>query len=98
MNAWTRCLVTAAAVAAFQPALAQAPAQDPISPVPGGGELSNFTCNSKTGLCQCKGEAECLDLGNSRLCVDGTVRQGESVGSLKCEFKFRRPVRGPVRE
>lgn len=98
MNLWTKLAMAALAATSFHFASAQTAAGNTLAPAPGGSDLSNFTCNSKTGQCKCSGREDCFDLGSSGLCVDGTVQDGNKPDSLMCEFKFKRPMRGTVRE
>jgi hypothetical protein len=97
MNRWTAYAIAAVAAMGFQLASAQSTGTT-LTPVPGGSDLSNFTCNSKTGQCKCSGRQDCFDLGNSGLCKDGSVTDGNLPDSLVCEFKFKRPVKAPIIE
>lgn len=97
MSKWAAFVVAAVAAVGFQLASAQSSGTT-LTPVPGGSDLSNFTCNSKTGQCKCSGRQDCFDLGNSGLCKDGSVMDGNLPDTLMCEFKFKRPVRAPIIE
>ncbi len=55
---------------------------------PGGTVVSNFTCDSSTHSCSCQGNTDCFDLGNSKLCKDGTIKEGNQPQQLVCDFKF----------
>ncbi|MCM5682481.1 hypothetical protein M8A51_23375 [Schlegelella sp. S2-27] len=95
MIKWTSLVVAVVAAAGLQFAAAQT-SGSALTPVSGGSDVSNFTCNSKTGACKCEGRQDCFDLGNSGLCKEGSTKDGNLPDTLVCEFKFKRPARSPL--
>ena len=68
-----------------------------LSPAPGGDVTTNFTCNSKSGVCKCEGKQDCFDLGSSGLCEPNSTMDGNLPNTLMCRFKFRRQT-APIQE
>lgn len=93
-----RCIAAACLLAwgAQAHALSAAP---PIAPSPAPEFTSNFTCNSKTGMCKCQGTQDCFDLGSSGLCVDNTFSDSVSKPQAgQCAFRFRKVDKKPLQE